>query len=46
MLTDKEIKDYQSIHRNVFQTEVSTEDAREQGIKLIVLFEAIFRPSS
>jgi hypothetical protein len=45
MITEEEVKAYQSIYQKVYQTEISLEDAREQGIKLIVFLEAIFKPS-
>ena len=45
MITEEEVKAYQSIYQTVYQTEISLEDAREQGIKLIVFLEAIFKPS-
>ena len=46
MITDEEVRAYQNIYRRVYQTEISLEDAREQGIKLIVFLEAIFRPNN
>lgn len=46
MITDEEVRAYQSIYQNVYQTEISLEDAREQGIKLIVFLEAIFKPNN
>jgi hypothetical protein len=45
MITDEEVKAYQSIYQKVYQKEISIEDAREQGIKLIVFLEAIFKPT-
>lgn len=45
MLTDTEITAYQSIHQKIYQTPISTEEAREQGIKLIVFLENILKPS-
>lgn len=45
MITEEEVKAYQSIYQKAYQTEISFEDAREQGIKLIVFLEAIFKPS-
>lgn len=45
MLTENEIQEYQSIYQKIYQTPISTEEAREQGIKFIVFLEAIFKPS-
>ena len=45
MLTEDEIREYQSIHQKIYQTPISTEEAREQGIKFIVFLETIFKPS-
>ena len=45
MLTESEIQEYQSIYQKIYQTEISTENAREQGIKFIVFLEAIFKPT-
>lgn len=44
MLTESEITEYQSIHKKLFHQEITQEVAREQGIKLIVFLENIFRP--
>ncbi len=43
MLTTEEISAYQSIHKRIFNTEITPEIAREQGGKLIVFLENIFK---
>ena len=46
MITEEEVKAYQNIYKKVYQKDISIEDAREQGIKLIVFLEAIFKPNN
>ncbi|MFA6492655.1 MAG: hypothetical protein WCV58_00745 [Patescibacteria group bacterium] len=43
-LTDDEITQFQAIYRQQFGKEISQEDARERGTKLVRLFEIIYKP--
>lgn len=43
-LTDSEVSQFQSIYRQQFGKEISQEDARERGTKLVRLFEIIYKP--
>jgi len=43
-LTDDEVLQFQAIYRNQFGKEISQEDARERGTKLVRLFEIIYKP--
>jgi hypothetical protein len=43
-LTDDEITEFQRIYRKNFGKEISREDARERGTKLVRLFEIIYKP--
>lgn len=45
MLTQEEIISYQSIYREVYHTEISYEEAREQGTQLIIFLETVYKPS-
>ena len=45
MLTDKQIADYQQIYKKKFGKDISKKDALEQGIKLITLIKAIYKPN-
>ena len=44
VLTDGDIKKFQTIYRKQFGREISKEDAYEQGIKLLGLMELIYKP--
>jgi hypothetical protein len=44
MLSDKQIKKFQTLYKNRFGKEISREDALEQGVKLIRLMELIYKP--
>lgn len=43
-LTDDEVLQFQAIYRQQFGKEISQEDARERGIKLVRLFEIVYKP--
>jgi len=43
-LTDDEVLQFQAIYRQQFGKEISQQDARERGIKLVRLFEIIYKP--
>lgn len=43
-LTDDEVTQFQAIYRQQFGKEISQEDARERGTKLVRLFEIIYKP--
>jgi len=44
MLSDEQIKTFQTLYKNRFGKEISREDALEQGVKLIRLVELIYKP--
>lgn len=44
VLTDADIAKFQTLYRNEFGKEISAEQAYEQGIKLVRLMSAIYRP--
>lgn len=44
VLTDVDIKKFQALYRSEFGKEISAEQAYEQGIKLVRLMSAIYRP--
>lgn len=46
MLLDTEIQEYQTIYKQLFNIDISTEDALEFGIKLIVLLETITKANN
>lgn len=41
-LTDDEVLQFQAIYRQQFGKDISKEDALEQGIKLVRLFEIVY----
>lgn len=43
-LTDDEVLQFQAIYRQQFGKEISREAAQERGIKLVRLFEIIYKP--
>lgn len=43
-LSDEEVTEFQAIYRKNFGKEISREDARERGTKLVRLFEIIYKP--
>ena len=44
ILSDEKIKEFQELHKEHFGVEISKEDARENGIKLLRLISIIYRP--
>lgn len=44
VLSEGDIIKFQTIHREVFGTEISKEAAYEQGIKLVRLMSIIYKP--
>ncbi len=44
MLSDEQIKTYQTLYKNRFGKEISREEAYEQGVKLLRLIEIIYKP--
>lgn len=44
MLTDEHITKYQAIYRARFGREISREEARDQGTKLVRLMQLIYQP--
>ena len=43
-LSDEKIKEFQELYKEYFGVEISKEDARENGIKLLRLISIIYRP--
>lgn len=44
-LSDEQIREFQEIYKEHFGTEISKEDAYENGIKLLRLVELIYGPA-
>ena len=44
MLSKKSLEEFKKIWREQFGEDISDEKATEQGIKLLTLFKAIYRP--
>ena len=44
VLTDADIAKFQALYRSEFGKEISAEQAYEQGIKLVRLMSAVYRP--
>jgi hypothetical protein len=44
MLSKQAIEEYQKIYKKVFKEEISFEEAKVQGTKLVNLFKIIYRP--
>jgi urease accessory protein UreF len=44
MLSDEQIEKYRALYKNRFGKEISREEAYEQGIKLIRLVKAVYKP--
>jgi hypothetical protein len=44
VLTDADIAKFQALYRSEFGKEISAEHAYEQGIKLVRLMSAVYRP--
>lgn len=43
MLTEQEITEYQEIHKKIYWTEISKEEALTSGTSLITLMEAVLK---
>ncbi len=43
MLTEKEVTEYQEIHKKIYWTEISRQEALSQWISLIQFLEAIHK---
>ena len=46
MVSEEQIKTFQTLYKNRFGREISREEAYEQGAKLIRLVELIYKPMS
>lgn len=46
ILSDENIREFQAIYKEHFGTEISKEDAYENGTKLLRLVSLIYRPTS
>ena len=44
MLSDKALKEFKKIWKEEFGEDISDEKAAEQGINLLTMFDAIYRP--
>ena len=44
MLSEEAVLEYQQIYKKEFGEEISLEEAKEQGTKLLKLFSIIYRP--
>ena len=44
MLSDEQIKKYQTLYKSRFGREISREEAYEEGAKLVRLIELVYRP--
>lgn len=44
MLSNEQIAKFQTLYKNRFGKEIGKEEALEQGIKLVRLFEIIYKP--
>ena len=44
MVSEEQIKTFQTLYKNRFGKEISREEAYEQGVKLIRLVELIYKP--
>lgn len=44
MLSDEQVKSYQTLYNSRFGKEISFEEAYEQGTKLLRLVELIYKP--
>lgn len=45
VLSDENIKEFQTLYREHFGAEISVEDARENGTKLVHLISLLYRPT-
>ena len=44
MLTKTNIREFQAIYKEEFGTDISKEEATEQGIKLLTLMMSVYKP--
>ena len=44
MLSNEQIKKFQTLYKNRFGKEISREEAYEKGVKLVRLVELIYKP--
>lgn len=44
MLTDTDIAKFQELYKEEFGTEISKEEAAEQGLKLVTLMSRVYKP--
>lgn len=44
MLSDEQIKKFQTLYKNRFGKEISRDEAYEKGVKLLRLVELIYKP--
>lgn len=44
MLTDNDITTFQTLYREQFGVDISKEEALEQGLKLLTLMSAVYKP--
>jgi hypothetical protein len=44
VISDKQIEKFQEIYRNYYGSEISKEEAYEQGMKLIRMLKVIYHP--
>lgn len=44
VLSDEDIAKFQALHKSRYGTEISKEEAYEQGIKLVRLLSLIYKP--
>jgi hypothetical protein len=44
MLSKKELEDFKTIWRKEFGTEISDQEATDQAINLLTLFNAVYKP--
>jgi hypothetical protein len=44
MLTEKQIKKFQSLYKKRFGKEINKQDAYDQGLKLVRLLEIVYKP--
>ncbi len=44
MLSDEQIKKFQTLYKNRFGKEISREEAYEKGVKLMRLIELVYKP--
>ena len=44
MLSDEQIRKFQTLYRNRFGKEISRDEAYEKGVKLLRLVELVYKP--